>query len=56
VHQIVRDASNGHEDETDARKLDGATQAHMRKLAMKAVRGGIADHGGVDLWRKLGER
>ena len=26
---------------TDARKLDGATQAHLRKLAVKAVRGGI---------------
>jgi hypothetical protein len=27
---------------TDARKLDGATQAHLRKLAVKAVRGGMA--------------
>ena len=26
---------------TDARKLDGATQAHLRKLAVKAVRGGM---------------
>ena len=27
---------------TDARKLDGATQAHLRKLVVKAVRGGMA--------------
>ena len=26
---------------TDARKLDGATQAHLRMLAVKAVRGGM---------------
>lgn len=26
---------------TDARKLDGATQAHLRKLVVKAVRGGM---------------
>lgn len=27
---------------TDARKLDGATQAHLRKLAVKAVRSGMS--------------
>ena len=27
---------------TDTRKLDGATQAHLRKLVVKAVRGGMA--------------
>lgn len=27
---------------TVARKLDGATQAHLRKLVVKAVRGGMA--------------
>ena len=27
---------------TDARKLDGATQAHLRKLVVKAVRGGMS--------------
>lgn len=26
---------------TDARKLDQATQAHLRKMVVKAVRGGI---------------
>ena len=27
---------------TDARRLDGATQGHLRKLVVKAVRGGMA--------------
>ena len=26
---------------TDARKLDGATQAHLRRLVVKALRGGM---------------
>ena len=26
---------------TDKRKLDGATQAHLRKLVVKMVRGGM---------------
>ena len=29
---------------TDARKLDGATQAHLRKLVVKAVRGGMTQN------------
>ena len=28
-------------EKTDARKLDGATQGHLRKLVVKAVRGGM---------------
>ncbi len=48
---------------TDARKLDGATQAHLRKLVVEAVRGGMTQTGtastyGVSLravskWMKL---
>jgi hypothetical protein len=26
---------------TDARKLDGATQGHLRRLVVKALRGGM---------------
>ncbi|MFP4854452.1 helix-turn-helix domain-containing protein [Paraburkholderia sp. BR14264] len=34
----------------DARKLDGATQAHMRKMVVQAVRGGMTQTAAANIY------